>query len=328
MDIQSSVDKSVTGGRRLTPMLRQYVSAKAECPKDAILLFRMGDFYEMFFDDAVIAARILDITLTAREKGDDPIPMAGVPHHAITNYIARLVQHGYSVAICDQVEDPKKAKGLVKREITRIITPGTVSDLEALDPGSANYLGCIKRTGADNCIIAFLDLLAGELLWTSSTIRSVPDELRRMGAREVLLESEDEASFGSQLKSRDIAVRLFDSENPNDSSVLLDDKFGADWSKGIEANKRGPVAAAVGHLIGFAESTQRRQLVHLMPPKSYAISDYLVIDEATRLNLELIRTHREGRKKGSLLCHLNRCRTAVGSRTLAHWLLFPLRESA
>src|SRR5437870_3136366 len=128
--------------RRITPMLRQYLDAKAEAPAEAILMFRMGDFFELFFEDAKIVAKELELTLTARDKGEDAIPMAGVPHHAVAGYIARLVNRGYSVALCDQVEDPRKAKGLVKREITRLITPGTVADLDALDPGASNYLAC------------------------------------------------------------------------------------------------------------------------------------------------------------------------------------------
>ena len=239
MDIQSSVDGSLTGGRRLTPMLRQYVSAKTECPKDSILLFRMGDFYEMFFEDAVIAARVLDITLTAREKGDDPIPMCGVPHHAITSYIARLVQHGHSVAICDQVEDPKKAKGLVKRAITRLITPGTISDLEALDPGSANYLASVATLQEGSCIVAFLDLLAGELLWTHCSKYCISDELRRMGAREVLLSPEDEESVGAQLRTRQISVRVLDDEPSLEEASLLQERFGEEWRLGGDDSHLG-----------------------------------------------------------------------------------------
>ncbi|MBC7792825.1 MAG: hypothetical protein H7Z43_03885, partial [Clostridia bacterium] len=129
-------DEAVIGERKLTPMLRQFMDAKAEAPPGAILFFRMGDFYETFFDDAKIASRELDLTLTSRDKNtDDPVPMAGVPHHAATGYIARLVERGFSVAICDQLEDPKFAKGIVKRAITRIVTPGTIVELEALDPG-------------------------------------------------------------------------------------------------------------------------------------------------------------------------------------------------
>ena len=174
-------------GRKLTPMLQQYVNAKKACPDDAILMFRMGDFFELFFEDAKVAARELDIVLTAREKGSSAIPMAGVPHHSVRSYIAKLVERGFSVAICDQVEDPKKAKGLVKREITRLITPGTVSDLESLDPTRANYIAHVRLSPTDGlALISFLDMLAGELLVTEASHETLIDELIRMSTREVI----------------------------------------------------------------------------------------------------------------------------------------------
>ncbi|MEM6730669.1 MAG: hypothetical protein AAF658_03890, partial [Myxococcota bacterium] len=179
------------GERKLTPMLRQFVDAKSECPEGSLLLFRMGDFYETFFEDAEIAARELDITLTSRDKGSpDPIPMAGVPWHAIGGYIARLVERGFTVAICDQVEDPKAAKGIVRREITQIVTPGTVSDLEALDPQSSSYLAWLEADGTQ-WRLALLDLLAGEVLVTRAEASRVLDELRRAGVREAVASPED-----------------------------------------------------------------------------------------------------------------------------------------
>lgn len=328
MELPSSSEANVIGGRRLTPMLRQYVNAKAECPEDSILLFRMGDFYELFFEDAVTASRILDITLTAREKGSDAIPMAGVPHHSISNYIARLVQHGLTVAICDQVEDPKKAKGLVKREITQLITPGTVSDLEALDPGAANYLAHIAGDAGEGFVLTFLDLLAGELLWTRVQKESVLDELRRMGAREILLDEAVETVFGAELKTRSLTTREIpeDTLSEEEAQNELSKRFGPQGGSLPGEARPGEVARTLERLIRFAESTQRRRLAHLIPPKAYVISDYLVLDEATQSNLELVRTQRDNRRQGSLLWHLNQCRTAIGSRTLAHWLLFPLRS--
>ena len=329
MQEPSTETTSLTGKRRLTPMLQQYVNAKKECPEDAILLFRMGDFYELFFEDATVAARILDITLTAREKGADAIPMAGFPHHSVSSYVARLVQNGYSVAICDQVEDPKKAKGLVKREITQLITPGTVSDLEALDPGAANYLACLQPETDGRYTIAFLDLLAGELLWTTVPESSVTDELRRMGAREILVDDAAEERFGTPLKARALAVRSLpdDALLEDDALEAMQQRFGQRWFKDIASQLTPRVALTMERLIRFAESTQRRKLVHLMSPRSYLIADYLVLDEATQSNLELCRTQRENRRQGSLLWHLNACRTSIGSRTLAHWLLFPLRDA-
>ena len=181
-----------TGGRKLTPMLEQYVQAKAQCPDDSILMFRMGTSSELFFKDAEVAARELDLVLTAREKGSDAIPMAGVPHHAVTGYVSKLVERGFSVAICDQVEDPKQAKGLVRREITRLITPGTVSDSEGLDPSALCYLAAVAPlddSQPQQVGVVLLDLLAGQLLWTEVARENLVDECLRFGVREVLVPS-------------------------------------------------------------------------------------------------------------------------------------------
>ena len=176
------------GSRRVTPMLEQYFAAKSVHP-DGILMFRMGDFFEMFFEDAVTAARVLDLVLTSRDKdkGAEAIPMAGVPHHAVASYIARLVEHGHTVVLCDQIEDPRKAKGLVRRAVTRIITPGTISDLEALDPASTSYLAAVSLDPGGLVVLALLDLLAGETLVTTCAPDTLSDELRRMGVRELLV---------------------------------------------------------------------------------------------------------------------------------------------
>lgn len=328
MACTSAPTHDAVAGRRLTPMLRQYVDAKAACP-DAILMFRMGDFFELFFEDAKIAARELDLTLTAREKNDDPIPMAGVPHHAVAGYIAKLVDRGYTVALCDQVEDPKKAKGLVKREITRLITPGTVADMDALDPGAANYLACVDRQG-ELYTVALLDLLAGELLCTEVQADTLGDELRRMGVREVLVTEAWRAAVMGAVADERVAVRTWTLPPLDDKAArkLLDRRFGLDLIEGLPQGGGVVARRALCQLIEYAESTQRRPLPHLMPPRAYRIADYLVLDETTRRNLELCATQMENRRRGSLLWHLDRCQTAVGSRALHHWLLFPLRERA
>jgi len=319
--------------RRLTPMLRQYRDAKAEVP-GALLLFRMGDFFEMFFEDAVTAARELDLTLTSRDKdGVDPIPMAGVPHHAVGPYIARLVQRGYTVALCDQIEDPKTAKGLVRRAITRVITPGTVADLDALDPSAPNYLGCVgplaEPSGA--CVLTLLDLLAGELLCTELDLTSLADECERMGVRELLVEEADVARVQQALGAGEHAPVRAQTDPPASDEMVrafLVARLGVADIAGLEsAGAVAPVARrALARLLTFAESTQRRVLTHVMPARAYRTRDFLVLDEATRRNLELCST-REGRR-GSLLWHIDRCRTAIGTRLLSHWLLFPLLDRA
>lgn len=327
-----TAESTTVNGRKITPMLRQYLDAKSECPQGAILLFRMGDFYEMFFEDAEVAAPVLEIALTARDKGDNPIPMAGVPHHSVSSYLARLVDKGYTVAICDQVEDPKKAKGLVKREITRVVTPGTVSDLEALDPGSRSYLAlvCVHTHGGARATLALLDLLAGELLVTQLDTAVLSDELRRVGARELLVAQEQREEVVRALGDLAIPVRSApnDGRSERERRAHLVDRFGELPPTGLGAADAVEGRWAISSLLTFAESTQRRRLRHLRMPKSYRISDHLMLDEATRRNLELCHTQLDSTRKGSLLWLLDHTRTAVGARLLSHWLLFPLKDKA
>ena len=323
--------------RRLTPMLRQYLEAKEECP-GALLLFRMGDFYELFFEDAEVAAHELDLTLTSRDKAD-PIPMAGVPHHSVASYIARLVERGHTVAICDQTEDPKHAKGLVRRELVRVVTPGTVADLEALNPGSANYLAAVcadteshgSPMAAPVYRVALLDLLAGELLCTHCSAPDLGDELRRMNVKEVLaLGCEQTADSLRQLLAVPGAppIRAEQAEwcTPDGARAFLQERFGAAFVAGAPNGGTPALYQAIALLIDYAESTQRRQLRHIQSPRFYAVTDYVVVDEATRRNLELLSTQMDQTRRGTLLWHLDRCSTAGGSRVLAHWMLFPLKD--
>ena len=314
-----------TGGRKLTPMLEQYVQAKAQCPEDSILMFRMGDFFELFFRDAEVAARELDLVLTAREKGSDAIPMAGVPHHAVTGYVSKLVERGYSVAICDQVEDPKQAKGLVRREITRLITPGTVSDAEGLDPTALCYLAAVApmEVGDNhNAGLVLLDLLAGQLLWTEVAREHLVDECLRFGVRELLAPSDWLAEFRDPHGDWTIPAHSLDDESPFASEEELTRRFGESGA-GLVGH---PLASLMLELIGFAENTQRQPLMHIQPPRRFDLSGHLVLDEATRRNLELIVTSQEGRREGSLFWTLNRCKTAMGSRLLMQRMLFPERS--
>lgn len=316
-------------GRKLTPMLRQYIDAKKQVPEDSILLFRMGDFFELFFEDARVAARELDIVLTARDKGADAIPMAGVPHHSITSYIARLVERGYTVAICDQVEDPKQAKGLVRREVTQLVTPGTVCDLESLDPTSRAYLACVEPAAAKGMwTLGFLDMLAGEVVVTECAKASLLDELHRMNTREVIARESTVAEIKDDLRAARLPLRKLEGSGPDPKSVrrTFSHRFGSLSIDGVPGEASLPFLLVVENLVHFTEGTQRRSLRHLACPRAYRIADYLTLDETTRNNLELVRTQREGKKEGSLLWHLNRCQTSLGTRTLSHWMHFPLRD--
>lgn len=319
---------ATVGDRKLTPMLRQFVDAKADCPEGALLLFRMGDFYETFFEDAEIAARELDITLTSRDKGStDPIPMAGVPWHAVSGYIAKLVDRGYTIAICDQVEDPKAVKGIVRREITQIVTPGTVSDLEALDPQSSSYLAWCEPEGQD-WRVAMLDLLAGEVLCTRCSAEKLLDELGRAGVREALCSRESLEALPFDARSVPLPVRAVRELPPEANAIAaLTDRFGDAFIEGLDdAEESNAFAVVIQRLLVYAENTQRRRLQHLMRPRAYRLADALSLDETTRRNLELTRTLREQKRRGSLLWHLDRCRTSMGSRRLVQWINFPLRD--
>ncbi len=332
-------------------MMEQYAQAKREIPDDALLFFRMGDFYELFFEDAVCAAKELDLTLTARDKGADPVPMAGVPHHAATSYIGRLVARGFSVAICDQMEDPKQARGIVKRAVTRLITPGTISDLEALDPAIASYLAIAQVVGGDLkdaadpefssarkhlVQVAMLDLLAGEVLYTECCISALGDELERMNVRELLYFGSPPPDLRSLINGGQVhglASREIEADDLSEAAATasLTRRFGERAMARLVATPAGsgttPVEPClIERLIRFAENAQRRRLPHLMAPRRYCVRDSMVLDEISRRNLELLRTQRDGRRHGSLFWHLNQCRTAMGSRLLANWLLFPLRD--
>ena len=314
-----------TGGRKLTPMLEQYVQAKSQCPEDSILMFRMGDFFELFFKDAEVAAQELDLVLTAREKGNGAIPMAGVPHHAVTGYVSKLVERGYSVAICDQVEDPRQAKGLVRREITRLITPGTVSDSEGLDPSALCYLAAvapIQNTDESRVGVVLLDLLAGQLLITDVLEDALVDECLRFGVRELLAPAEWVSKFRDPHGDWLITAHSLQGHGDTPSPEEWVERFGEVGEKLADE----PLAFLIMEVIRFAENTQRQPLMHIQAPRRFDLSGHLVLDEATRRNLELVITSQEGRREGSLFWALNRTKTAMGSRLLMQRMLFPERR--
>lgn len=310
-----------------TPMMRQYLETKSRYP-DAILFFRLGDFYEMFFEDALAASEALQITLTARSKGEDKVPMCGVPHHAARGYVAKLLEKGFKVAICDQVEEPGKAQ-IVRREVTRVVTPGMVLDDQVLDPREASYLGAVAL-GDAGAGLALLDASTGEL--RVGEVRDdarLVDELRRAGVRELVLPAGADAARAMALE-RAVGVpaaRRPDAEfdSPGDRlrrhlGVASLDGFGVgDLPLGLAA-----AAAALAYLA----ETQRAVPRHVDRLARLATDDALLLDEATRTHLELERTLSGGRKKGTLLALLDRTATAPGGRRLAQWLRYPLTDLA
>ena len=316
---------------KLTPMLRQYIQAKAES-KDSILFFRMGDFYELFFDDAIEAARLLGLALTSRDGADVEAraPMCGVPYRAVDTYVARLIKLGRTVTLCDQIEDPKLAKGIVKRAVVRTITPGTVMEPDLLEATANNYLGalCIAQAKAG---LAFVDVSTGEFLAAQidgDADRTLADELTRMGPAEVLVsDAADEASLKA-LENRFAGVaftrRPDEFFDPGLCRTLLMDQFELNTLKGVELEDAAEATAAAGAALAYIRETQRDAVPHLRLPRRYHPSGFVVLDGNTQRNLELIESLADRKKRGSLLGVLDRTQTNMGGRKLRHWVLHPL----
>lgn len=301
-----------------TPMIQQYLEIKKGVP-DAFLFFRLGDFYEMFFDDAIQAARELEITLTGREGGGtEKIPMCGVPYHAADNYIARLIEKGYKVAICEQVEDPAQAKGVVRREVVRTITPGTVMEEKTLNGKGNNFIGAVVEQ-AGNYGIACSDLSTGELYVTSfpGAIASLLDEVNvynpaeLVGDQHVLTQLQEGSSWG-----RNVPLTSWE----ECGEELLEQQFSQDQLDQLSGARR----RAVKVLLSYLEDTQKRSLKHLTILNIYEPKQFMVLDYYTRRNLELTETVRDRSKKGSLLWLLDRTQTAMGTRLLRRWIDKPL----
>ena len=310
-----------------TPMFQQYHQLKAAHP-DAILFFRMGDFYEMFFDDAVVAAKELDLTLTARNKhAPDPVPMAGVPHHASASYIEKLVAKGHRVAIAEQVEDPRKAKGLVKREVIRVVSPGVVLDPTTLSHRQPNYLVGICRDES-GWGVAFLDVSTGDFRLTSvADVTTVIAELHRLEPREALVEETvDEKGLDRAL--RGVARSRLEPEGWGRTEALreITETLGVHSLAGFGVEPEAAGVRAAGALLRYARDQLGGPLRNVHELRPYEVSGFMVLDETTRRNLELTRTLMGGRRKGSLLGLIDLTATSMGSRLLRDWIVFPLLE--
>ncbi len=322
--------------KKLTPMLRQYLEIKAEHP-DAILMYRMGDFYELFFEDAQKAAPILEVQLTARNKGgDNEAPMCGVPHHAVDAYIGKLLAAGLRVAVCDQVEEASQAKGLVKREVTRVVTPGTVSEPELLEGKEENLLaGVVWEAGEDGGrgSGAFLDVSTGSFFvrrWAE--VGEGLDDLEVLRPREVLYEEEGLPGEILEWVERRVPCwsalegdQLYDRGRAGE---LLERHFGTTTLRGFGLDPKEPAVRAAAAALAYARQTQHSELPHVRSLALRESRDRMVLDPTTLANLEVFRSLREGGKKGTLLSVLDRTVTAPGGRTLRDWLRRPLREPA
>lgn len=304
----------------LTPMMQQYQDAKAACP-DALLLFRMGDFYELFHDDAKVAARVLNLALTSRDKGDHAVPMAGFPYHQLESYLGKLIAAGFRAAICEQVEDPRKAKGLVKREVTRVVTPGTVTDDALLDPRESNYLAAVAP--GDPTGLAWVDLSTGRFMAGSCAADRLGDELARIAPAECLVV--DDA------KLADAPGRMLVTRRPAwafglaEASQGLNRHFGTHSLEGFGfGDADAPAIRAAGAVLDYLTETQRGSLAHIDCLAPYRAGTTLALDEATRRSLEITCTLREGRRENSLLWILDRTVSPMGARLLADWVANPL----
>jgi DNA mismatch repair protein MutS len=312
-------------------MLKQYLAIKEAYP-DTILFYRMGDFYEMFFEDAQVASRVLDITLTSRNKKDEsPVPMCGVPHRAVTGYIARMIDHGYKVAVCDQIEDPSIAKGLVKRDVVRVITPGMIIDDSFLDKRSHNFVLALARHG-DNFGLSYLDISTGLFrLVESDNQAAIMDESLRISAREILLpESAKSDPQMALIRGAQIDRALtylpdsaFDYKRCYNRLIKQFNTISLEGF-GCEALPAGVRAA--GALVFYVRETQKQKIKHLTHLETYSLGHYLLVDDSSCRNLELEKNLHSGTRRGTLIGIIDHTRTAMGARLLKSWLRYPLTK--
>ncbi|HEY3367957.1 MAG TPA: DNA mismatch repair protein MutS [Symbiobacteriaceae bacterium] len=319
-----------------TPMFAQYIEIKRGHP-DTILFYRLGDFYETFFEDAEVAARELDLTLTGREGGKamGRVPMAGIPYHAADGYIAKLIDRGYKVAICDQMEDPKAAKGLVKREVTRIVTPGTLVEPKLLQEKQNNFL-CAVSYGKTGFGLAVADLSTGEFaaceLAGGEAHRRLIDELGRLEPAEVVLEPglEAEPRLAALFKAWRTPVTKLDPRyfTHADAYRRLTGHFGVSSLNGFGCEELHLATGAAGAALAYLAETQKTSLGHISGLAVYYPGEYMTLDAATRRNLELTRAIRDGARRGTLLWVIDKTITSMGGRMLKGWLERPLLKIA
>lgn len=315
----------------LTPMMQQYMAIKEQY-KDCILFYRLGDFYEMFYDDALTASRELEITLTGKNCGqEERAPMCGVPYHAVDVYLNKLVAKGYKVAICEQAEDPKLAKGIVKREVIRIVTPGTNLSQQALDEGRNNYLMCLVYDN-NQFGLAITDISTGDFYTTEvATLKELYDEIHRFSPSEIIC---NDSFYMSGASLDDFKDRLHVSVSTLDTWYMdeavsvqkIKEHFKVASLDGLGLTDFPSGTLAVGALLLYLYETQKNTLDNLTKITPYRSGGYMIIDSATNRNLELIETLREKQKKGSLLWVLDKTKTAMGARLMRNWIEQPLIE--
>ena len=317
------------GMKTLTPAMRQYVDIKEE-HKDCILFFRMGDFYEMFFEDAVIASKVLEITLTSRNKGkENSIPLCGIPHHAASSYITKLIEKGYKVAICEQVEDPKQAKGIVKREVVRIITPGLVIDPDTLHAKENNFLAGLSVCD-DIYGLAFVDISTGEFWVTESDDRDYfLNEIVGLDFREIVVSDSFKEKTFLKLFAQESSTCMVNNVSPDyfnsdDAMTLLKASFKEAIIDAVDFSEHVAMTSAAGAVLRYIGETQKEKMSHLTTIRWHKADSYLLLDNNAKRNLELFGTIQEGKKVGSLIHVLDMTSTAMGGRRLRWWSNYPL----
>src|SRR5450432_612894 len=338
--------------------MRQYLDVKARYP-DAIVFFRLGDFYEMFFEDAVYVAGALNLTLTTRDKGkEDPVPMCGLPHHAARGYLTKLTDLGHRIAICEQLEDPRAVRGIVRRDVVRVVTPGVILDEESLDPRAPNHVAAVIGEPRSGYGLAFLDVSTGSFRATEApSVESLLDELARAEPREVVLRQRDtdlaaairrgyprllqtlvlDAAFTATGGAASAAHASADGATSGSSarSASAGDRdarapsevLGQAWDPALAERAPLAVAAATAVLL-YARATQPAASLPLAPLEVFRRSDTLIIDEQARAHLELCETLLERKRQGSLIDIIDQTRSGMGGRLLRRWLLLPLVEVA
>ena len=314
---------------QLSPMMQHYMETKKEYP-DCVLFYRLGDFYEMFFDDALTVSKELEITLTGKDCGlEERAPMCGVPYHAVESYLYRLVQKGYKVAIAEQVEDPKLAKGLVKREVIRVVTPGTITSVQALDETKNNYLmGIVYMDGIYG--ISTADITTGDFMVTEvDSDRELFDEINKFSPSEIICNNAFYMSGVDleELKNRyNVIISALDSHFFGDESCrrILREHFRVGSLSGLGLEDYGTGIIAAGAVMQYMYETQKNTLEHITTIVPYSTGQFMVIDTSTRRNLELVETMREKQKRGTLLWVLDKTKTAMGARLLRTYIEQPL----
>ena len=312
-------------------MMQQYDRAKKECG-DALLLFRMGDFYELFHADAEVASEVLGLTLTSRDKSKNAVAMAGFPHHQLDTYLGKLIQNGFRVAVCEQVEDPKTAKGLVKREISQIVSPGTVTDETLLEPSQSNYLAAIvcekdRKSDILQFGLSWLDLSTGRFVVASLREPELLALTTRLNVREYLIDESDQSVLSVLDADLNVSKRPAWSFAEKHAVDLLKLQLGVATLDGFGIeDSDGLAVRAAGAVLQYVKETQNNTLQHFDHLAKYSAANHVEIDQATWRSLEISQTSRTGNRKGSLFDVIDRCTTPMGSRQLGIWLTEPLRN--